>query len=382
MIPRSLHLPEPGTETFFLWGPRQTGKSTLLRATYPDAWWVDLLRADQYRRFAQRPERLRQDIQRSDTRPFVVIDEVQHVPRLLDEVHLMHETMGLRFALCGSSARKVRRGKANLLGGRGLRYHMYGLSAAELGATWDLLRMVNHGFLPSIYLADNPTDLLDGYVSDYLREELTAEGRAQMLPVFADFLHIAAIGDTEQVNFSSIGRECAVSHHTVRGYYQILVDTLQGEWLPVYRRRPKRRTVSQPKFYFADLGVVNYLARRGWLEPGSELFGKAMESWVFHELRCYNWYRRRHAAFAFWRLTSGVEVDFIINDMEVAIEVKSAHAITRDHLRGLRQLVKDHPNVKRRLVVSTEPTSWRSDDGIDILSPGDFVSELWGGDFF
>jgi predicted AAA+ superfamily ATPase len=383
MVPRFASLPRPGKETFFLWGPRQTGKSTLLRASYPEALWIDLLQADQFRLYAHRPERLRQSLQQaSGRRPYVVIDEIQKVPALLDEVHWMIENMGLRFALCGSSARRVRHGQANLLGGRALRYELFGLSAAELGKDWDLVRMLNRGYLPAVYLSDRAWDMLDGYVTDYLREELAAEGRMQSLPVFADFLNAAAIGDTEPVNLSALGRECGVSHHTVRGYYQILVDTLQGRWLPAYRRRPKRRIATAPKFYFADVGVVNVLTHRRDLAPGSELFGKAFENWVHHELQAYNAYRRVGARLSFWRLSSGAEVDFIVDDMDLAIEAKSSRAVTDDHLRGLRSLVQDHKRVGRRIVIGIEQRAWRTSDGIEVLPAGEFVRRLWAGELF
>lgn len=382
MLPRLTNLPPAGKKTFFLWGPRQTGKSTLLGAAYPDALWIDLLQADQFRLYAHRPERLRESLQQARGRPYVVIDEIQKVPALLDEVHWMIENMGARFALCGSSARRVRRGHANLLGGRALRYELHGLSAAEIGAGFDLVRMLNHGYLPTAYLSDEAWEILDGYVTDYLQEEMAAEGRTQNLPVFADFLNAAAIGDTEPVNLSSIGRECGVSHHTVRGYYQILVDTLQGRWLHAYRRRPKRRIATAPKFFFADVGVVNVLAQRRSLAPGNELFGKAFENWVFHEIVCYDAYRRKNARLSFWRLTSGAEVDFIVNDMEVALEAKSSRVVTDDHLRGLRNLAQDYPAVKRRIVVSTEKHAWRSSDGIEVLPAREFVDQLWAGDVF
>ena len=202
MIERQLALPAPGTETFFLWGPRQTGKSTLLRAIYPSAVWVDLLKADEFRRYTENPERLRQELEQRGGTPFVVIDEVQKVPALLDEVHWLHENRGLRFALCGSSARKVRRGNANLLGGRAIRYQLYGLTSAELGRDWDLVRMLNHGTLPRIYLAGTPRRMLRSYVGDYLKEEIAAEGLVRRLPAFSAFLDIAALSDAELTTFT------------------------------------------------------------------------------------------------------------------------------------------------------------------------------------
>ena len=278
MFNRMLRLPPPGKETFFLWGPRQTGKTTLLRATYPDAVWIDLLQAEEYRRYLQNPERLREELAVRPAVRQVVIDEVQKVPQLLDEAHWLHEHGKIRLALCGSSARKVKRGQANLLGGRAVRYELHGLTAGEIGREFDLDRMLNHGYLPRMYLSDEPRRLLNGYVADYLKEEVAAEGLVRNLPVFSAFLNMAALSDAELVNFSTIARDCGVSSPTVKGYFEILEDTLLGRWVPAYTRRPKRRVIGAPKFYFADVGVVNHLARRGTLTRGGELYGKAFEN--------------------------------------------------------------------------------------------------------
>ena len=382
MFTRHLRLPAPGTETFFLWGPRQTGKTTLLKAAYPDAVWIDLLKADEYRRYLQNPEVLRGELAVRPSVRQVVVDEVQKVPQLLDEAHWLHEHRGIHFALCGSSARKVKRGQANLLGGRAVRYELLGLTAQEIGRDFRLDRILNHGYLPRMYLSDSPQRLLNGYVADYLKEEVAAEGLVRNLPVFSEFLDVAALSDGELVNFSTIARECGVSSHTIKGYFGILEDTLLGQWLPAYTKRPKRRVIAAPKFYFADVGVVNQLARRGELRRGSELYGKAFENWVFHELRARNAYSEAFARLSYWRLASGIEVDFIVNDMQVAIEAKATAKVTSDHLKGLRSLVQDHPRTKQRVVVCLEPQSRRTDDGIVILSATEFHERLSAGDLF
>jgi predicted AAA+ superfamily ATPase len=382
MIARGLQLPKAGTETFFLWGPRQTGKSTLLRAAYPQALWVDLLKSDEFRRYMERPELLRLETAAMQAPPFVVIDEVQRVPLLLEEVHWLHENRGMQFALCGSSARKVKRGRANLLGGRAIRYELFGLTSSELGSGWVLGRMLNHGYLPRVYLSDRPERLLRSYVADYLKEEVAAEGLVRKLPVFSHFLDVAALSDCEPVNYSTIARDCGVSSQSIKGYFDVLTDTLLGTWLPAYRRRPKRRILSSPKFYFSDVGVVNVLARRGHLEPGSELFGKAFENWVRHELASYNEYAQRNASLSYWRLTTGAEVDFIVNDMEAAIEAKATRRVTSDHTKGLRQLKEDHPKVRRRIVVSLEDKPLLTPDKIEVLPAAEFTRRLWGGELF
>lgn len=403
MFKRTISLPSAGTETFFLWGPRQTGKTTLLKKTYPTALWIDLLKADEYRRYLQNPERLREEFalkrvsvtfviqtakrdqrERANKRHSqqVVIDEVQKVPQLLDEVHWLHEHQGVRFALCGSSARKVKRGAANLLGGRAVRYELHGLTAAELGTEFHLDRILNHGYLPVIYLSEQPERLLNAYVADYLKEEVAAEALVRTLPVFSEFLNVAALSDTELVNFSTIARECGVSSPTIRQYFQILEDTLLGRWLPAYTKRPKRRVIAAPKFYFADVGVVNHLARRGALRPGSELYGKAFENWVFHELSAHNAYSEAFAHLSYWRLAGGMEVDFIVNDLQVAVEAKATAKVTADHLRGLRDLVHDHPRIGQRVVVCLEPKPRRTEDGILILPAREFCARLQTGEFF
>jgi len=381
MFRRALRLPPSGKETFFLWGPRQTGKTTLLREAYPDALWIDLLRSEEYRRYLQNPERLRQELSQRPSAE-VVIDEVQKVPQILDEVHWLIENRGVHFALCGSSARKVKRGAANLLGGRAVRYELHGLTAAEIGSDFDLTRMLNHGYLPRHYLAERPQRLVNAYVADYLKEEIAAEGLVRNLPVFSAFLNVAALSDAELVNFSTIARDCGVSSHTVQSHFQILEDTLLGRWLPAYTKRPKRRVIGAPKFYFADVGMVNHLARRGPLRPGSELYGKAFESWVFHELSAHNAYAEAFAQLSYWRLASGIEVDFVVDDMRLAVEAKATAKVTADHLKGLRALREDHPRVKRRVVVSLEPRSHRTDDGIEVLPAREFCDLLGAGELF
>jgi uncharacterized protein len=377
---RRLVLPPPGEETFFLWGPRQTGKTTLMRSHYSDSLWVDLLDSRVYRDLVSRPEELG-ELVRAREASFVVIDEIQKVPALLDEVHRLHEA-GIRFALCGSSARKVRRGHANLLGGRALRYELFGLVSAELDSSFDLIRMVNHGFMPRIYDTPRPTPRLRAYVADYLKEEVVAEGFIRGVGPFDDFLRQAGLADTEPVNFASIARDCGVSSPTVRAYYQILEDSLLGRFLPAYTRRPKRRITKAPKFYFADVGVVNQLSKRRALEPGSALFGKAMESWMHHELCAYNAYDERDARLSYWRLSTGVEVDFVVDDFALALECKATTRVRPEHLKNLREVFVDHPECHRRILVALTDRPRRTEDGIEIRPVREFLDALWGGELF
>lgn len=379
MFKRALSLPDAPRGSMFLWGPRQTGKTSLLRETYPDAIWYDLLKTDLYIRFHTRPALLREELLAVAAPHVVVIDEIQKVPGLLDEVHWLIENTRHHFVLCGSSARKVRHGHANLLGGRAVRYELFGLVSRELGGEFDVVRMVNHGCLPRHYVSNRPEPLIRSYVQDYLKEEIAAEGLVRRLPAFANFLGAASLADGELVNFSTIARDCGVSGPTVKEYFQILEDTLLGSFLPAYTKRPKRRVIQSPKFYFSDVGIVNHLAKRGVLQPATELFGKAFENWVHHELKAYQSYSGKYKDLAYWRLPSGIEVDFIVGDMECAIEAKGSMRPNPDHLRGLREVAIDHKRLGRRILVNLEERARRTEDGIDILPAKVFAQRLWAG---
>lgn len=383
MFERSLRLPPAGSENFFLWGPRQTGKTTLLRQRYGASRWVDLLKADEFRRYATRPEALREEIEAENPtrRPLhVVVDEVQKVPALLDEIHWLIEHRGVTFALCGSSARRVRRAGVNLLGGRALHYEMRGLTSRELDADFDLDRAAQFGYLPRVLQSSRPGRLLDDYIADYLRQEIAGEGRVRNLPAFGAFLDAAALGDGDIVNFSNIARECGVSAPTVKQYYGVLEETLIGRWLPAWRQRAKRRTIAAPRFYFNDVGIVNQLARRGAPQRGSDAYGHAFENWVHHELASFRSYRAPEEPLHWWRLAGGIEVDFIFGDMHVAVEAKAKRQVTNRDLRGLRHLAKDHPEVRKRIVACLEPRPRRTEDSIEILPATTFAARLWSGE--
>lgn len=377
MYKRLLRLPTQPHTSFFLWGPRQTGKTTLLKAIYPDAIRIDLLKTDDLMRYLRRPALLREEARLQPAGRLIVIDEIQKAPALLDEVHFLIEEHKRVFGLCGSSARKVRRGHANLLGGRAVRYEMLGLIAQELGQAFSIERFVNTGPLPNHYDADNPRLLIRSYVEDYLREEILQEGLTRNLPVFSDFLRVAAIGDTEVLNMSNIARESGVAVSTVRDYYGILTDTLMGAFLPAFTLRSKRRTIRAPKFYFRDLGVVNHLAKRGRIEPGSELFGKAFENWLFHELSVHSRYSEIFYDLSYWRLSSGIEVDFVLGAGEIAIEAKGKTTVTAKDIRGLLEFKKEHQNVRQLMVVSLEKKMRQTEEGVLIIPYRRFSEMLW-----
>jgi uncharacterized protein len=379
MFKRLLQLPVNPRKSFFLWGPRQTGKTTLLKQLYADALRIDLLKTDELMRYLQRPALLREEAAALPRGKLIVIDEIQKAPGLLDEIHFLIEERQSVFVLCGSSARKVRRGHANLLGGRALRYELLGLVAEEIGPDFSLERLLNSGPLPSHYGADNVQLALRSYVDDYLREEILEEGLTRSLPVFSDFLRVAAIGDTEVVNMSNVARETGMAASTVRDHYAILVDTLMGAFLPAFTRRPKRRTIQAPKFYFHDVGVVNHLARRRSIEPGSELFGKAFENWLFHELAAHARYSELFYDLAYWRLSSGIEVDFILNNGKVAIEAKGKTRVTGRDVGGLLNFRKDFPDVRHLIVVCLESRRRKTDDGVSIIPHREFTRMLWDG---
>jgi predicted AAA+ superfamily ATPase len=382
MFRRLVRLPERPRESFFLWGPRQTGKSTLLKALYPQAIRIDLARTEEFVRYSERPALLREELEHSPPDPVVVIDEIQKVAPLLDEVRWLVENRGRVFAMAGSSARSVRQSAPALSPGRVARFDLFGLTSAEIGRPFDLCRMLNHGYLPRHYLAEAPARPLRAYVESYLKEEALLSGLTRSLRAFSGFLTAVALTDAELVNYATIARECGVSAPTAREYFQVLVDTLLGRFLPAFTKRPKRRVIGAPKFFLADVGMVNTLTRRGPLAPGSELFGKAFENWIFHELTAASHYRERYMELSYWRLASGIEVDFVIGDMRCAIEAKAVARITSDHLKGLRQLVVDQPGVRRRVVASLEPSPRVTEDGIEILPWRVFLDRLWSGEFW
>jgi predicted AAA+ superfamily ATPase len=384
MYKRKIDLSITKSQSCFLWGPRQTGKSTLLKSTFPDALYYDLLLASDFRRLLHDPGILRQECEArgltgaTQTAP-VIIDEVQKLPELLDEVQWLIVNHGIRFVLCGSSARKLKRGGGNLLGGRGVRLELHPLTWSEI-SDFSLERALNHGLLPPHYQADDPRPLLHAYVGDYLREEIYAESLVRNLPSFQRFLEVAALMNGEIVNYTTIAREVGTSAPTVRGYFEILTDTLLGTFVPAFQKRAKRRVVQAPKFYLFDVGVVNELTRQGQVLPGSALFGKTFEQFILQELRAHASYTGLYYPVAYWRTSSGFEVDFVLAQGEVVVEVKSSANPTADHLKGIRAF-KEEFRAHRYLVVSLVARARRTEDGIEVLPWHDFLSQLWDGTF-
>ena len=367
-----------GHESCFLWGARQAGKSTLLKSLFPDSPRYDLLLSDEYRRLSTRPALLREELlaRPPGARP-VVIDEVQKIPGLLDEVQWLAVNHRVQFILCGSSARKLKRGGANLLGGRALRYELFPLVHPEI-PEFDLLRALNNGLIPRHYQAEHPRGLLEAYVGDYLKEEIAAEALTRNIPAFGRFLETAAFSNGEIVNYQNIAAECGVSAPTVKQYFQILEDTLIGRMVPSFQKRPKRRVIMAPRFYYFDVGLASFLLKRGKVAPRSEAFGKAFEHFIYQELTAHSHYSGLHYPIAYWRTASQLEVDFILGDHEVAVEVKGSEQVAAHHLTGLKAFREEY-KTKYSIVVSLDAKP-RIIDGITILPWQSFLRKLWAGE--
>ena len=376
MYQRLQHFQGLGAESCFFWGPRQSGKSTLLKSTFPKAPYYDLLLSDEFERLNRKPTLLREELLAHHAPGPVIVDEVQKIPRLLDEIQWIIVNKKKQFILCGSSARKLKRGSGNLLGGRALRYELFPLVSREI-PEFDLLRALNHGLIPRHYEHADPRRLLRSYIGDYLKEEIAAEALTRNVPTFAKFLKTAAFSNGAIVNYTNIARECGISSPTVKEYFQILVDTLIARLIPSFQKKSKRRVTQAPKFYFFDVGLANALLRREAINPGSELFGRAFEQFIFQEIIAHSHYSGLEYPISYWRTTSGLEVDFILGDREVSLEVKGVSEIHTHQLRGVRAFNEEY-KPKKTIIVSLDKNP-RDMNGIRIMPWRLFLKNLWSG---
>ena len=386
---RLLQLP---SRTFFLFGPRSVGKSTWLRQVLPEAVFLDLLDASLYLELAQHPHALESVVGHSTEGSWVVLDEIQKVPELLDEVHRLVETRRWRFALCGSSARKLRRGGPNLLGGRALTRRLETFSSSELGARYDPDYSLEWGLLPSVQLdRENGPDLLHSYVDTYVKQEIKEEGVVRSLPPFLRFLEIAGLLNGQLVNGQNIAREASVPRSNVDVYFSILEDTLLGHFLPAYRPQIKVRERAHPKFYWFDAGVARAAAGLVF-DPVDRLWlGTALETAVYHELRVYNHARGKNRPIAFYRTAGGAEIDFVIETRKrtatsppsiVCIEVKLAARWNRSWERPMRDLQRADGIHVDRMIGVYRGERQEHYDGLDVLPLPEFLEQLHRGELF
>jgi predicted AAA+ superfamily ATPase len=362
----------------FLFGPRSSGKTYLYQHTLKPDRVYDLLNRGQLKSLTSRPQLIYEECVKPGE--LIVIDEVQKIPDLLDEVHRTIEEKAAKFLLTGSSARKLKRSQANLLGGRATRLELFPLVSPEIVA-FDLMRYVNHGGIPRHYDTD-PAYIaaeLDDYVSLYLKEEIKDEAVTRQLDAFSRFLDIMALHSGEELAIENFASDCQIKATTFRNYLEVLEDTLIGFRVTPYTATRKRKAITRSKFFLFDVGVTNFLAKRLPVAPRSEAFGKSLEHLIALELRAYLALHRLAYPLSYWRSTSRMEVDFIIGD-ELAVEVKASHQVVERDLKGLLAL-REEGLVRKYMVVSMDPRP-RQLLGIDIIPVDHFLTKLWDHQYF
>lgn len=366
-------------EGMFLFGARQTGKSTLLKERFPDAVYYDLLIPEVRRAFKRNPSIFKDALIDKPAGTLVVVDEIQKVPELLDLVHWLMVNKGLWFILSGSSARKLKRSGANTLGGRAIPESLYPLVWPEV-TDFQIDRAVQNGMIPRHYMVANATKRLAGYVKVYLDEEIREEGEVRDLDAFERFMEVAAISDGEMLNYSNIASDCGLSAKTVKAYFQILYDTLLGYEIPAYRKEVKRKVIQAPKFYYFDVGLANYLLGRNSLKRGTDDYGHAFEHYVIQEIIAYKGYNDKKEAISYWHTYDKKEVDVVIGDARVGIEIKSCEMVKTRHKAGLKAFKGEHPDC-RLILVSQDPITRKSGD-IELIYVLDFLKMLWNDEIF
>jgi predicted AAA+ superfamily ATPase len=361
-------------KSHFLFGPRQTGKTFLIRQTLKEVRVYDLLDSSVYLALSRNPGRIAEELTPDDR--VVVIDEIQRLPELLNEVHRLIEGRGVRFLLTGSSARKLRQGGINLLGGRARTRYLHPLTYKELKQHFDLFLAIERGLIPSIYFSDDSRADLQAYAGAYLQQEIVAEGATRNVPAFSRFLRVAALCNATIVNFTNVANDAQVARTTVYEYFEILKDTLVLYELPAWRKSKKRKPLASSKYYFFDVGVVAALQEREF-RAGTPEFGEAFETYLMHELTSYSDYVSEERL-SYWKATSGFEVDFILGD-HTAIEVKAKENLSPNDIKPLRMLAEEK-KLKRYICVSLEPRR-RKVGNVIILPYRDFLDSLWTGEY-
>ncbi len=379
-IKRILDISLPKGQSAFLWGPRKTGKSTYLKNKYPSSIVYDFLRTDLLFEMAKRPSLLREQLAAKSSEELsqpIILDEVQKIPNLLNEVHWLIENRGINFILCGSSARKMKRNQANLLGGRAWRYELFPFTSHELKEI-SLIDALNRGLVPSHYFLSQYQKSLQAYILDYMKEEVFAEGLTRNVSAFSRFFEAMGYTHGELINYTNIARECGVDAKTVKEYYQILIDTLLGRFVLPFKRRQERQViVKAPKFYLFDVGVAGSIIKRHIHEERGEPFGRAFEHFILMELAAYSSYSELGYEIRFWRTKTGLEVDFILGDCFAAVEVKGKKQISSRDMRSLKSFCESY-KPKRAIIVSNEPEH-RVVGGINIMPWRLFLEQLWDG---
>ena len=358
-------------KSFFLFGPRSTGKTTLLQTHFPKIKIYDLLDSRVYKRLLKRPHLLEEE-----SSHLIIIDEIQKLPSLLDEVHRLMQKKRQKFLLTGSSARKLKEKGINLLAGRAWSAELLPLTWSEI-PKFNLIKYLNQGGLPYIYNNQNYKEELDAYTSLYLREEIKNEAVVRNVEFFSEFLDLIAISNGQEINYDSFSKDLQISPATLKNYIDILDDTLLGFQLSGYTKTKKRKAIVRSKYYLFDLGLTNTLCLRGSIKPKSELFGKAFEHFIILEMRAFLSYSRKKLNMSYWRSVSQQEVDLIVGD-KLAIEVKSTDLVQDKHLKGLRTL-KEEGLIQKYIVVSLDESVRTSKDGIHIFPWENFLRKLWRG---
>lgn len=362
-------------KSVFLFGGRQVGKTTFLRVNFPNAVYYDLLASNTFRDLSSNPELI---YQRSEDNQIIIIDEIQKLPILLNEVQrVITDKQNVRFILTGSSARKLKSGSANLLGGRASECTLGPLVSKELNFE-RLEHRLNFGSLPQIIDSDNPKADLSDYVSLYLQQEIQYEGLVRSIESFSRFLNISALCSGKQINFTELANDCQVTPHILREYFQILTDTFIGKRLPPFRATKKRKAVASSKFYLFDVGVTNFLLGRTNILPKSEHFGDALEQLIVLEVDLYLKYLNIDKELTYWRSTSKFEVDILIGE-EVAIEVKGKSFVTEKDTKGILALAEDLPLI-RKIIVANEEYPRKLKSGVEVLPINHFLKSLWNGE--